>query len=201
MSEDLSAADSPAYWQQRYIEGNDRWDKGFAAPPLTSFLARYGFGGEVLVPGCGAGHDVRALARVGARVTGLDFAPAAIEHANSFPKAGDETYMLGDFLNLPAGLRGRFDGVFEHTLFCAIPPERRPDHAASCHAALREGGRLLAIFYLNPGHEDGPPWGVTRWELDLLFGPLFRLEHEEVPAVSYEGREGRELLRLYIRKI
>jgi cyclopropane fatty-acyl-phospholipid synthase-like methyltransferase len=32
---------------------------------------------RILVPGCGRGHEVVALARAGFAVTGVDFAPAA----------------------------------------------------------------------------------------------------------------------------
>lgn len=194
------SADLPGYWQQRYERGEDRWDKEQPAPPLLEYLAGHRLEGKVLVPGCGAGHDVRALARAGLSVVGLDFAPAALERAHSFPRVAQEEYELANFLALPEHLTGQFDGLFEHTLFCAIPPHRRPDYVRSCFAALRPGGWMLAIFYLNPGHEDGPPWGVTREALDELFAPYFDPRFERVPGLAYEGREGRELLRLSVRK-
>lgn len=190
-------AGQPEFWQQRYEAGEDRWDKGAPAPPLLEFLENHRFSGRVLVPGCGAGHDVRALAQAGAKVVGLDFAPAAISRARAFPCMAAEEYWLGDFFEPPPDALGTFDGIFEHTLFCAIPPARRPNYPPTCARWLRPGGSLLAIFYMNPGHEDGPPWGCTRAELDDLFGPWFRLEKEAVPSRAYEGREGRELLRLY----
>ena len=92
-----------------------------------------------------------------------------------------------------------FDVVFEHTCFCAIPPERRPDYVSAVASALRPKGCLLAIFYLDPGldpGENGPPFGVTREELDALFGPRFTILGEWVPAATYPGRESREACRL-----
>ena len=193
---------SPDYWQERYDSGEDRWDKGSAAPPLLEYLRTERVGGDVLVPGCGAGHDVRALARQGARVVGLDFARGAIDRARGYPAVGSELYIQGDFFSLPPGMEDRFDWVFEHTCFCAIEPARRSAYVDSCARALRDGGQLLAIFYLDPrsSHEEGPPFGVTKDELDHCFGGSFLLKSEHVPTKAYPGREGCELVRFYKRK-
>jgi len=70
-------------WQRRYEEKDTPWDKGMAAPPLVHYLRENTIAGHVLVPGCGRGHDVRALARQpGCSVVGLDLAPAAVAEAS-----------------------------------------------------------------------------------------------------------------------
>jgi SAM-dependent methyltransferase len=186
-------------WNRRYEEGDTPWDKGGAHPVLRDLLTHGVLAGRVLVPGCGSGHDVRELARRGLEVVGLDVAPLAIERAREHPLAAGETYQLADFFDLPPDLRGAFDGVFEHTCFCAIDPARRAEYVAAVASALRPQGRLLAVFYADPDHDEGPPFGCTKAELDGLFGRAFRLlaEHAEIP--TYPEREGRELLRLYER--
>ena len=65
-------------WNAAYEGGDTPWDKGYASPPLIEFLKLQSISGRVLVPGCGAGHDVRALAAEGAEVVGLDIAPRGI---------------------------------------------------------------------------------------------------------------------------
>lgn len=187
-------------WNQRYLEGDTPWDKGAAHPVLRDRLAMGALGGRVLVPGCGSGHDVRALARAGLEVVGLDVAPRAVEKAGSFDSAGAEVYRLADLFDLPPDLLGAFDGVFEHTCFCAIDPSRRPDYVEAMASALRRGGRLLAVFYADPGNDDeGPPFGCTPAELDALFGASFRVLEEHRGFPTFEHREGRELLRLLER--
>lgn len=204
-------------WNARYAAGDTPWEKGAPAPPLLEWLEQRrsqgperGLNGHVLVPGCGSGHDARALAAAhpSARVVGLDLAPAALEQARSYPKMGNEAYLLGDFLALPAALRGRYDWIFEHTCFCAIDPARRADYVAAAAAALRPSGRLLAIFYLDPWNAGeplppggGPPFGVSVSELDALFAPAFRLVEERRPTRAFPGREGRELLRVLEKKV
>ncbi len=187
-------------WNRRYAEGDTPWDKGDAHPVLRDMIAHGALRGRVLVPGCGAGHDVRALARQGLEVVGLDVAPLALEAARGFPREGTEHYELGDFFDRPAALRGTFDGIFEHTCFCAIDPARRGAYAEAAAAALRPGGRLLAVFFTDPDNGgEGPPFGCTAEEVDGLFAGNFRLleEHTEIP--TYPERHGRELLRLYQR--
>jgi methyl halide transferase len=189
-------------WQERYEKDDTPWEKGAAHPALVEFLRREPVHGRVLVPGCGFGHDVRALAATADEVTGLDIAPAAIRAAKGQAQVGGERYALGDLFALPAKMRGAFDWVFEHTCFCAIEPSRRADYAAAVAAALAPGGRLLAIFFLTPQMdpgETGPPFGTTKDELDALFAAHFVLEREWPPAATYPGREGRELCRLLRR--
>lgn len=184
-------------WEFRYQAGDTPWEKDAAAPPLADWLSRNTISGRVLVPGCGSGHDVRALARAGAEAVGIDVAPSAITRAEAFPRAGRERYRVENLFALPPELAGAFDWAFEHTCFCAIDPQRRADYAAAISHALKPRGRVLAIFYLDPGHPDGgPPFGATRGELDRLFNERFATIEEYVPPVSYPGREGRELVRV-----
>ena len=189
----------PTDWEDRYRTGDMPWEKGAPHPALIDFLKRSQVHGRVLVPGCGTGHDVRALAATADEVVGLDIAPSAIARAKAQPAVGGERYQSGDFFALPEKLRGVFDVVFEHTCFCAIDPSLRADYVAAVAGALKPDGHLLAVFYLDPGldpGETGPPFGVTREELDTFFSPRFTLVREWKPAATYPGREGRETCRL-----
>jgi hypothetical protein len=105
------------------------------------------------------------------------------------------TYWRGDFLNLAARYRGRFDWLFEHTCFCAIDPALRDQYVHAAATALRPGGLLLGIFY-NIQPKSGPPFGTTREELLMRFRPHFRLLESAVPR-SFPNRTGKELLMLW----
>ncbi|MEI6323455.1 MAG: methyltransferase domain-containing protein [bacterium] len=183
-------------WEERYRTGDTPWEKGFAAPPLTDLLTRHAIRGTVLVPGCGSGHDVRAMASQGASVLGLDIAESAIISARSFQRAGGESYEQGDLFALPASWYGRFDWVVEHTCFCAISPCRRTDYLRAVNEVLKPNGHYFGIFYLNPDTEEGPPFRVSREEIARFFDPNFDLLEEWIPEHSFEGRVGRELCQL-----
>ena len=188
-------------WDEAYRRRETPWEKGRPHPALVDFLTENGpLRGEIFVPGCGSGHDVRALSAPENHPLGVDVAPRAIENAQSRPVIAHEEYLLADLFDLPAKFDRKFDWVFEHTCFCAIDPARRADYAATIVRLLKPGGRLLAIFFINPDHdEDGPPYGVSTAELEDFFGNCFALEKEWIPARTHPGREQRELMRIMVR--
>lgn len=187
--------EDPVEWEARYVAGDTPWDRG-AAPPLQEFLRDHHVSGEVLVPGCGTGHDVRLLASGGARVIGIDFSETALAMARSHAPVAGERYEKVDLFALPEAWTGRFDWVVEHTCFCAIPPARRADYVTAVSRVLKRGGSLLAVFFLDPGVDKGPPHGASKEEIAGLFNPFFELEREWLPGSTFEGREGRELCQL-----
>ena len=188
-------------WQKRYERNDTPWDKGIASPALTGFLQQNRITGRVLVPGCGRGHDVRELGmHPDASVVGLDLSTTAIAQARKLTAVTmldrEISFVVGDFFDLPAALRGSFDWLVEHTCFCAIEPQQRFNYVLAAGAALRTHGKIFGIFYLNPDTENGPPFAVSKEELSALFDPHFSLLEEWVPRESFPGRENRELVRI-----
>ena len=188
-------------WEAAYRRGDTPWEKGKAHPALIDFLAENGpIAGDILVPGCGFGYDVRTLSTSANHAIGIDLAQFAIVRAKSFPRVAQEEYLLADLFTLPAEFDSTFDVVFEHTCFCAIEPEMRASYVETTVRVLKPGGKIIAIFFLNPDHdEDGPPYGVLRSELDGLFGAQFSLEKEWAPRRTYQGRDEREMMRILRR--
>jgi methyl halide transferase len=195
-------------WEERYRKGDMPWEKGEAAPPLAELIERCGtqyFGeGPVLVPGCGLGHDVRALASHGLAVTGLDLAELAIEKAKAIQPTGAESYEVGNFFD-PVWQDGRkFSAIWEHTCFCAIDPKDRATYARSAAEVLIPGGYLTGVFFLtphDPGEEEaGPPFGAAPGEIESYFSEHFSLVDSWVPKRAYPGREGKEWIAIFRRK-
>ncbi len=188
-------------WEALYHSGDTHWDKGEPAPGLVDFLSDHPvLGGErVLVPGCGRGHDTIPWLKKGAEVLGVDLSPRAVDEARRRYAVGNEhRFSACDFLAEP-GSHGSFDWVFEHTLWCAIPTDRRGDYVAAVTAAVRPGGHYLAINYMQPSDPVGPPHAVTVAELHKRLMPHFELCRHWVPR-SFPGREGRERMFLWRRR-
>jgi SAM-dependent methyltransferase len=189
-------------WEGAYQRRETPWEKGQPHPALVDFLAENGpLAGEIFVPGCGSGHDARALTTRENHVVGVDLAPFAVAKASAHPKIAHEEYLLADLFALPPEFDGRFDWVFEHTCFCAIEPRRRTEYVTTIVRLLKPQGKLLAIFFINPDHdEEGPPYRVSTAELEEFFGDWFSIEREWVPRRTYPGREQRELMRVLRRR-
>ncbi len=187
-------------WELRYQTKDMPWEKGEPSPGLVDFFNLHAEikRGNVLVPGCGTGHDARAWAKAGFNVTGYDIAPSAIALAHEKTHAAglDAAFVVGNFLqDQPPQL---FDWIFEHTLFCAIAPALRDDYVRAVFRWLKPGGHYLAVNYLIPDTE-GPPFGTTRDEQLERFSPHFELIKEWVPR-SYENRTGQERMFWWSRK-
>lgn len=187
-------------WEARYQSGDMPWEKGAPSPGLVDFLNAHPdlARGTVAVPGCGTGHDVRAFARAGFNAMGFDIAPSAIRLAEEASRAAGlpAKFSLADFLVDPPPQP--FDWLFEHTLFCAINPDRRDDYVKAAVRWLKPAGQFLAVHYLIPD-QDGPPFGTTRDELVNRFSPHFDLLEEWVPR-SYPNRTGLELMLWWRKK-
>ena len=167
-SEPVNLAEA-SRWDQRYREGTDGWELGRPAPPLAQFLRTHPLAphppGQVLVPGCGRGHEVALLEALGFAAIGLDFSAEALAEARA--RHGHDRaslrWLQADLFDRQAleaaGLApGSLIGIVEHTCFCAIDPCRRDDYIATACRLLAPGGWLLGLFWCHrkPG---GPPWG------------------------------------------
>jgi SAM-dependent methyltransferase len=142
------------------------------------------------VPGCGFGHDAAELARWGFTVTGVDFAPSAIEGARS--RYGDLVdWRQEDWFE--AALEP-FDAILDHTCFVAMAPERRPEYVASLARRLRPGGLWLGAFFHTVHNPPGPPFAIDPEALRRLAEAEFQVLHLGEATKSHPRRAGREFL-------
>lgn len=114
--------------------------------PIELELAGEVAGRDVLHLQCHFGMDTLNWARLGARVTGVDFSPAAIARARELSKRAELTaeFIEADTQNLPADLAGRFDLVIAtYGVLCWIADLDAWMRGAAM--ALRPGGRLVLV--------------------------------------------------------
>lgn len=198
---DTSLEREPSDWNQRYLDGDVPWDKGEAAPALIEVLDEevLGQGNHVLVPGCGYGHDARAIADAGHRVTGLDISESAVSGAKLANGCDGLVFELGDLFDPALAEKCRYDVIWEHTCFCAIFPEQRDDYVKAVHRLLQPGGVLVGVFFAFGDDESGPPFMTNIETLHRHFGECFTLEWERRPKSSFPNREGEEWLMCWRR--
>ncbi|MBB3044042.1 methyltransferase domain-containing protein [Nocardioides soli] len=149
------------------------WDYGAPRPQLVEWAETRdlaGSGREALVVGCGYGADAEFLALLGFRTTGFDFAPTAIAAARRTYPDSEVDYLVADVLDLPRAWQGRFDLVVESLTVQSMPPEQHSVAAQSIAALVAPAGTLLVLATTrDEGAEvEGPPWPLSRTELDAF---------------------------------
>ena len=187
-------------WQERYQTEDTPWDKGKPAPGLVDWLKIQTLDPEtrVLVPGCGRGHDASAWAKAGFDTTAMDLAELALSDAREkYESLPNLAFFPGNFLDEKP--QEPYDLIFEHTLYCAIDPAHREDYAKSLPNWLKPGGYFLAIHFIFPLDEEGPPFGASKDEIINRFQTNFTLRDDWKPR-HFEGRKNEEWMFLWQRK-
>ncbi len=126
------------------------WDSGISPPELFDFIAHHP-PGRAIDLGCGTGTNVITLVRHGWQVTGIDFAPRAIQLASSkLKRAGlSAALSVGDVTRL-RGIDGPFDLALDLGCFHGITD--RAAYLAQLDRVLLPGGHwlLYALLKLEP---------------------------------------------------
>jgi SAM-dependent methyltransferase len=188
----------PEFWDTRFRDGVTPWDAGGVPPRLGVWLRGRKSAMKVLVPGCGAGHEVRLFAEQGHDVLGIDFADEAIEAARRALGRFASRVRKADFFSL----EGQFDLIYERAFLCALPRARWPDWGRRIADLVRPGGELAGFFYLDD-NERGPPFGTSRDELNRLLAGAFGLEDEQAvpPEDSIPVFRRKEIWQVWRRRL
>lgn len=128
-------------------------------PTLRDFCALLPGQPRVLDLGCGAGHESKRLASLGARVVGVDFSEESIRIARE--RTPECRFEMLDFRQLDDRF-GAFDGVFACASLIHIHPEELPCVLSRIANVLEPGGHLLAL--VRDGEGERETWPIVRGE-------------------------------------
>jgi SAM-dependent methyltransferase len=189
---------TPEFWDLRYDAGFAPWDPGRVPAQLQAFVACASRPRTVLVPGCGAAHDVRFLAESGWDVLGVDFSHEALARARALLGPHVNRVRYGDFF---AALAGEpFEVVYERAFLCALPRRMWPQWASRVAQLVEPGGTLAGYFYFDAA-ERGPPFGLRDpAQLDDLLTPAFERTEDAAVGDSIDVFRGKERWQEWKRK-
>jgi len=160
---------------------------------------------KVIELGCGVGHYVRYLARMGFDATGVDFSETAIGMARD-SASDDEVkpiFIVSDLLGDMAEVHETFDFAYDWELLHHIFPPERPRYVHNVHRLLNSHGRYMSVSFSEKDPEFGgagkyrtTPLGTTLYfsserEIASLVEPLF--EVEELETVEIRGKSAPHL--------
>lgn len=187
------------FWKNRYAENQIGWDIGHISTPLKEYFDQIKDKTiHILIPGAGNAYEAEYLHKQGFKnVTVVDWAK---EPLNNFSKRNPDfpTHHLiqSDFFKL----EGQYDMIVEQTFFCAINPELRKQYVEHTHKLLKQGGKLVGLFFNIPLNESHPPFGGCKEEYLNLFAPHYDIKNLETSYNSIEPRKGNELFAIMLKK-
>ena len=193
------AADPTGWFEPLYAaaargETDVPWDRGGPSPLLVEWAsarALDGAGRRALVVGCGLGDDAEHVAGLGFATVAFDISPSAIRLARErFPDSAVD-YVVADLLDAPREWDEAFAFVVESITVQALHASVRPRAIAAIARTVAPGGTLLALSAAREPEEpaDGPPWPLTRAEIDAFAsGGLRAVKIEDLPGVGDLGQ-------------
>jgi SAM-dependent methyltransferase len=177
-AESIARGEATEWFDRLYVEARDGrthvpWDRAAPHPLVAEWVQRRRpdrSGRSAVVVGCGLGYDAELLALAGFAVTAFDVAETGIAMARGRHPGSPVDYRTADLFALPASWAGAFDLVVEVFTVQALPIARRTE-ATRCVAGLvAPGGTLLVVASSREDDTvpDGPPWPLTRAEIDAF---------------------------------
>ena len=146
------------------------WDSGISPPELLDFISKHP-AGRAIDLGCGTGTNVITLVQNGWQVTGIDFAPRAIQIAKRKMKRAkvQADVRVGDATKL-SGVDGPYDLALDMGCFHGI--EKRIDYLTQLSRVLALNGYWLMYgIFKSPqsGH------GLAASDIELIKAQGFHL--------------------------
>ena len=182
---------SSDYWSKRYSDESTGWDLGQISPPIKEYVDTLeDHSLNILIPGCGYGHEGLYLHNKGFKdVHLLDFSIEPIKHIQQLQPDFPASHLhVEDFFEHI----GSYDLIIEQTLFCAVDPSLRPAYVQKVHSLLRTGGKLVGVLFDRP-FDGGPPFGGSKTEYIELFSSCFQNVKIETCLNSVGPRMGTEV--------
>src|SRR5579862_1815905 len=144
----VSWSDLADWYDERQGDEGDFWHRTLLDPPLFAQIGEVA-GQDVLDLACGNGHNTRRLARMGARMVGVDYSAGIIarNQAREEREPLGITYHAGDAARLDILANASFDLVVCQMALMDISDAEGAIHEVG--RVLRPGGRFIAVI-LHP---------------------------------------------------
>jgi pimeloyl-ACP methyl ester carboxylesterase len=185
-----SVADNPTGWfNELYTaatagEVDMPWDRDEPNPVLSGWAHEHPVTGDrrtALIVGSGLGRDAEFIASLGFDTTAFDVSPAAIANSHTRYPESPVDYRVANLLDPPTEWTRAFDLVVEIFTVQAMPRTVRTLATANIGQFVAPGGTLVVIqAYAVPVDEHGPPWILSRAEIDAFAADGLRAAHVDV---------------------
>jgi len=157
------------YKQHKDNHNNIPWARQDVNPLLQTYLDKeQEHIGKALVIGCGLGDDAHALDLAGYDVLAIDVSQTALDLAQKRFSGSDILFEKQDIFDMPQKYHEHFDFVFEALTIQSLPIEFREKMINAVVNTVSKNGQLLVVAHKRNGEKKGPPWPLTKEEIDIF---------------------------------
>jgi SAM-dependent methyltransferase len=172
-SEALAAGDPTAWFEPLYAaaavgDAVVPWARGEPNAEIAAWAeGRTGEGKRAVVIGSALGDDAEFVASLGYDTVAFDVSASAVAAVRGLFPGSTVDYVVADLLALPTEWLQGFDVVVEISTVQALPRDLRPAAVEAVTGLLAPDGTLLVgAFAAEQPEFDGPPWPLTRQDVE-----------------------------------
>lgn len=190
------------FWHQRWKNNEINFHESEVNPLLVKNIDRLNLkkGSRIFVPLCGKTLDISWLLSMGYQVVGAELSELAIEQlfrhlkikagaskvgGLSHYKAKNIDIFVGDIFDLTAELLCRVDAIYDRAGLVALPIDVRKDYTNHLVRITDTVRQLLICYEYDPKVMAGPPFSITREEVEQHYSGCYELTH--LGSTSVEG--------------
>ena len=152
---------------QYWYFGQPKWDTGISPPELLEFIQKHKPGRAIDI-GCGTGTNLITLANAGWQVTGVDFAPRAIQLAKrKTEKARVRAELFVNDATKLRGINGPYGFALDIGCFHGIPKDGQSEYLKQLDRILAPGGFWLMYGFFKQDTQHAGP-GLVEADLNLI---------------------------------
>ncbi|MEO8358289.1 MAG: class I SAM-dependent methyltransferase [Chloroflexota bacterium] len=162
------------YWYFR----QPPWDTGISPPELLEFIENHTAGRAIDI-GCGTGTNVITLVRAGWQVTGVDFAPRAIQMAEQKLRRADvqAEVSVNDATRM-RGISGPYDLALDIGCFHSVSQNDQIKYLEQLDRILAPSGFWLMYGFFKPGSNHPSP-GLAEADISRIAAPFTLLSRRD----------------------
>ncbi|MEL6231154.1 MAG: thiopurine S-methyltransferase [Cyanobacteria bacterium J06627_3] len=181
-----------SFWLQKWEKNTIAFHRSEANPLLVNHFDKLVLakGSRVLVPLCGKTLDIGWLLSKGYRVVGAELADMAIEQL--FMELGVEPATLemgdvkhysatgidifvGNIFDMSSKMLGAVDAIYDRAALVALPKAMRNRYTAHLTEVTDKAPQLLVTYEYDQSLMEGPPFSISREEVNQHYGHSYGL--------------------------
>ncbi|HEY9648626.1 MAG TPA: thiopurine S-methyltransferase [Chroococcidiopsis sp.] len=198
------------FWHQKWETNDIAFHRSEANPLLVKHFKQISLpqGSRIFLPLCGKTLDISWLLSQGYRVAGAELSQLAIKQlfeglglepkiamvgAIAHYSAPDIDIFVGDIFQLLGHQLGSVDAIYDRAALVALPPDMRGRYTAHLMAITNRAPQLLICYEYDQSLMAGPPFSISREEVNQHYGDRYDLVFIESVNVSGGLKGNREV--------